>query len=416
MTESGSVKTHDWTLDPTVTPEILIERAAQMREVLRAEQPTSEAAGKYAPELQQQFLDHGFFHILHPRRYGGYGFGLDTFLKVMIEISRGDPGVGWALTLAAGHAFHVASYFPQQAQEELLGAGEPFIAPFRTPPQGKAEPVDGGYFVSGQWDYCSGSTYANHFMVVAMTPGEQPDEPPHQRLFVIETDAVEVLDDWGGDATLGMQASGSNSVRVTGAFVPRHRSVVYDFRDADWGPEGTPGYQLHKDPLYMGRTLTYFNAELVATQVGAALAALDEYEELMLTKASSFPPRIPRVESAEFQRWFGALRAKARTAEIALLGAIAQYTELGVRWEQTGRQFTVEDDVVLRSIVLEAAQLAVEAVDIAFTTAGSSAAKKGSRLQKYYRDAGMYRTHIASQWDVAYASGARQHFGKPLTF
>lgn len=63
-----------------------------------------------------------------------------------------------------------------------------------------------------------------------------------------------------------------------------------------------------------------------------------------------------------------------------------------------------------------AARQAVQAVDLAFATAGSSAAKRGSRMQKYFRDAAMFRTHIAAQYDVVAASYGRVHFGQPLTF
>jgi 3-hydroxy-9,10-secoandrosta-1,3,5(10)-triene-9,17-dione monooxygenase len=224
-----------------------------------------------------------------------------------------------------------------------------------------------------------------------------------------------VLDDWGGGATLGLQATSSNSITVDDTFVPAHYAVPYDFRDRVPGTEGTPGYRLHGNPLYLGRTLTFFNGELVATQVGAAFAALDEYEELM-ARPASFPPRIPRVDSPEYQRWFGEITSLADASEIGLLGAARRYAELGRRWESTGESFTVEDDTRLRGVILQAARQATQAVDLAFTTAGSSAAKRGSRMQKYFRDAAMFRTHIAAQYDVVAASYGRYHFGRPLTF
>jgi 3-hydroxy-9,10-secoandrosta-1,3,5(10)-triene-9,17-dione monooxygenase len=90
--------------------------------------------------------------------------------------------------------------------------------------------------------------------------------------------------------------------------------------------------------------------------------------------------------------------------------------DLGRQWVESGREFTPEEDARLRAIVQEAAQLAISAVDLAFSTAGSSAAKRGSALEKYYRDVGMYKTHIAAQWDVTYGSVSRYHFGQPLTF
>ncbi|MFC5946852.1 acyl-CoA dehydrogenase family protein [Pseudonocardia lutea] len=397
----------------TPSPDELLKRAVAFRDRLRAGQAAAEEEGAYPAELHEEFLAAGFFHILHPRRYGGLEHDLETFFRVVIEISRGDPAVGWALCLSAGHAFHLASYFGEQAQEELLGGGTAFVAPSRTPPTGKAVPVDGGYRVTGRWDYCSGSRYATHAMVVAMVPGA--DGPPAQHMVVVPRSGFTILDDWGGGATLGMQGTSSNTITVEDVFVPAHHAVPYDFRDRDPGAEGTPGYRLHRNPLYLGRTLTFFNGELVATQVGNAFAALDEYEELM-SKAASFPPRRPRVETPEYQQWFGEITALADASEIGLLGAARRYAELGRRWERTGEVFTVEEDARIRGVILQAAKQATQAVDIAFSTAGSSAAKRGSRMQKYFRDAAMFRTHIAAQYDVVSAAYGRFHFGAPLTF
>ena len=67
--------------------------------------------------------------------FGGYEFDLGTFYRVMLEIARGHPGVGWCLALAASHAFEVASHWSEQAQIELFGDGH-FIAPHRAPPLG----------------------------------------------------------------------------------------------------------------------------------------------------------------------------------------------------------------------------------------------------------------------------------------
>lgn len=392
----------------------LVARAAGFRARLRDGQAEAEETGSHPRELHEAFVDAGFFHILHPRRYGGLELGLETFFRVIIEISRGDPGVGWNLCLSAGHAFHLASYYGEQAQEEILGDGSPFIAPSRTPPTGTATPVDGGYRLTGRWDYCSGVSFATHALVVAMVAG--PDGQGARPHYVIVPRAdFTVLDDWGGGATLGMQASGSNTIVVEDVFVPAHYVVPFEHRNHEFGAEGTLGYQLHRNPLYLGRTLTFFNGELVATQVGAAFAALDEYEELM-AKPTSFFPRVPRVESPAYQRWYGEIRSLADASEVGLLGAAHRHEQLGERWVETGRPFSVEDDVRLRAIVLQAAQQATKAVDIAFSSAGSSAAKRGARMQKYYRDVAMFRTHIAAQYDYVASTSARQHFGEPLAF
>ncbi|MGV9481596.1 acyl-CoA dehydrogenase family protein [Gordonia aichiensis] len=410
---TGSLFAPPSAVDNRSVVDTLIARAADLRPRLRKMQAQHEDLGGYSAEIHEEFLDAGFYRALVPRRYGGFEMGLDDFMRLGIEISRADPGVGWSFILGAGHAYHVACFFGEQAQEELF-AGT-FIAPGRTVPSGKAVKVSGGYRLSGRWDYCSGSAWSTHAMVLARTEGAD-GEAGEQRIFIIPRSSYTILDDWGGDQTIGMRASSSNSITAEDVLVPDHLSVVYDFRDHVLGTDGTPGYRLHKNPMYLGRTLTYFNAELVATQVGAAWAAIDQFEELMEARPASFPPRTPRIQTPEYHRWFGSLLAQIDSAENLLISAVRQHEALGQKWVDTGEEFTPEQDARLRGIVQTAARIANDAVDLAFSTAGSTSAKKGSSMEKYYRDVAMYKTHIAAQWDVTFNSLSHFHFGEPLVF
>lgn len=391
----------------------LVETARELRPRLRELQGEHEEVGGYNAQMHEAFRAAGFYRILQPKKFGGLELGLDAFIRVGIEISRGDPGVGWSFILGAAHAFHVGSFYGEQAQRELFGDGH-FIAPSRTVPMGRATVTEGGYRLSGTWDYCSGSKWSTHALVVA--PTFDDTKMIGMRMFAVPRTDYTIMDDWGGGDTIGMQASSSNSITVADAFVPSYLGIVYDFREHVLGTDGPIGHQVNQRPEYVGRTMTIFNAELVASQVGAAWAALDEYEELMVSKNASFPPRIPRLESPEYHRWFGKALALTDSAETLLIAAVRQYVELASNWEQTGREFTPEEDARLRSVVQTSARLANEAVEILFTTAGTTSAKRDSRMQKYYRDVAMYKTHIAAQWDVTYSSLSRFHFGQPLTF
>jgi 3-hydroxy-9,10-secoandrosta-1,3,5(10)-triene-9,17-dione monooxygenase len=398
--------------EPTDVEE-LIAQAVALRPALRAAQAEHEALGGYSEAIHKQLLDAGFYRILHPRKYGGLELSLEDFVRVGVEISRGDPAVGWAFILGAGHAWHLASFFPEQAQAELFSGD--VIAPGRTIPRGRAVHSGTGYRLAGTWDYCSGSMWSTHALLVAPTFTEA-DEPLGLRAFVVPRSDYEILDDWGGNRTIGMRASSSNSIRVPQVHVPEHLSVAYDFKDHVLGEHGTVGYRVHHNPMYLGRTIAFFNCELVATQLGAAWAAFDAFEELMTGRPASFPPMVPRTESAEYHRWYGKMLAQIDAAETLLLGAMRQYAELGRRWERTGQEFTPEEDARLRGVILQGALLANDAVDLAFSTAGSSAARLGSPMEKYYRDVAMFKTHIAAKWDVTYGSVSRYHFGQPLTF
>ena len=396
--------------DPT--PDELVARAIALRPRLRELQGEHARIGTYNEEMQRAFTEARFFDILRPRRFGGLEYPLSVFFRVAIEIGRGDPAVGWSFTLGAGHTYQLASYFPERAQEEAF-ASRPFVAPSRAIPMGEARPVDGGYVLDGTWDYNSGCTWSTHAMPVAPVVYEDGRRVNH--MFLIDRDDYTILDDWGGDHTVGLQASSSNSITVSNVFVPEHRAVVYDFKGHVWGETGTVGYQLHGNPMYLGRSLFFFYAELISTQVGAAWAALDEWEAL-LARPTSFPPRMPRVESHEYQLWYGRLLSLVETATTILIGAADLQSDLNRAWADGGPEYTVAQDARVRGIVLKAAELSNDAVMLAMQTAGSSAAKRDSRLAKYARDVLMYRTHIGAQFDALYAAAGRTVItGEPPT-
>ena len=45
-------------------------------------------------------------------------------------------------------------------------------------------------------------------------------------------------------------------------------------------------------------------------------------------------------------------------------------------------------------MLINAGALACDAVDLLFRAASSAAAKKGQRIERYYRDCAMYRSHM----------------------
>jgi len=398
--------------EPGLTPKELIDRAAALRERVRAEQDASEARGHHSPDLQEAFVKAGFYRALQPRRFGGYEFDYPTFYKAMIEISRGDPAVGWCVILGATHGAQVAAHWPEQAQVELFGAHGHFIAPHRAQgPAGTCRRVDGGYQVEGVWNYASGVPYSTHFIGNVMLEGTG-----EQIVFIVPRGSYEIQGDWGGDATLGMRASGSNSVRIAGAFVPAHWVVPMGrgLWSADDLPEGTYGTRLHGNPMYLGRMMGPYHASLVTTVVGAARAALDELEAIARARTTRFPPIVPWYQDANIQRPFGQALLLADTAEATLIKACELYMDYCRRWAADGTPFSTEDSLRLWGMLMTAGVLACDAVEIVFRAASSAAARKGQRIDRYWRDCAMYRGHSSAQ-SATFATGiARVHFGLPM--
>jgi hypothetical protein len=63
------------------------------------------------------------------------------------------------------------------------------------------------------------------------------------------------------------------------------------------------------------------------------------------------------------------------------------------------------------AMIQKAAHLAMEATREIFGAASSSAAKRGARMQRLYRDMSIYLGHISARHDVVAAEVARMHFG-----
>jgi 3-hydroxy-9,10-secoandrosta-1,3,5(10)-triene-9,17-dione monooxygenase len=399
--------------EPDLTPDELVARAASLRPLLRAQQDDNDARGTYSDELHQAFLKAGLYRTMQPKMFGGYEFDVPTFYQAMMEISRGHPGVGWCLTLCASHPFLIASHWSEQAQRDFFGPDGYFAAPHRPMPMGTCTPVAGGYRINGQWNYCSGIPYASHFIGGAFLKDGQ--EPAKVVQVVLPRGTYSILDDWGDDATMGMRASGSNSVKATEVVVPAHHVVTIENLGAkpDDMVNGTPGTRLHGNPMYLGRMMGPYHASLVSPIVGAARAALDEYEDIIRSQKTMLDPTILRADNADFQRFLGEAMALTDAAEAIVLKGCERYMEYCARWAKDGTPITVEENLRLWTMIQQGGRLACEAVEVLFHSAGSAATRKGSRIQRYFNDVAMYRSHVSSQFSVFAGIIARAHLGKP---
>ena len=394
--------------EPGLTPHEIIARAQALIPLIRDQQEEAEKLGHHTEALDREFVKAGFYRMLQPRRFGGYEFDMPTFWKAMIAVSAGDPGTGWGLTLGTHHALVVGAYFPEDGQREIFGPAGEFRCPARAAPMGTAEPADGGFVVSGTWDYCSGIAHATHFMGNALVPARDGQDAPVNIVVVMPRDQVTVLDDWGDGVILGMNSSGSNGVRVDNVFVPARCSSVSNWTRMT---EPAPGMEWHGNPLYCGRIYAVYHAGLVIPIIGAARAALDEFEHIISTKMTYFPPQVPRYTVDEYQRHYGQARANIDSAEAIIMQIGLRYAELAERWHHTGEPFTREDDAAMYSMVQVAARLASQATTELFAASSSSAAKRGTAMQRHYRDMAMYLGHISARHDIVAAEVARMHFG-----
>jgi 3-hydroxy-9,10-secoandrosta-1,3,5(10)-triene-9,17-dione monooxygenase len=400
--------------EPDLTPQELIARAAALKPLLRQQQEDNDERGCYSPELHEAFVKAGLYRTVQPRMFGGYEFDIPTFYRAMLEVSHGHPSAGWCLALCASHPFLIASHWPEQAQRELFGSDGHFAAPHRVPPKGVLTPGDGGYRLTGVWDFCSGIPYSTHLVCGARL--ETPEGPPQIFCVAVPRAKLRILDDWGGDQTLGMRASGSHSVEIKDAFISAHHVVPMQglFTRAEDMRDGTPGTRLHGNPMYLGRVAGPYHMSLITPVIGAAKAALDEYLDIIRIKKTTFPPIIARAEHEDYQRALGRATVLTDAAENLMVRGGEVYMELCQRWAADGTLITAEQNLRLWAMLQEAGRMACDAVELLFKTAGTSVTRKGSRMERYFRDVQMYRAHPSSIYENFWAPVGRARLGLPI--
>lgn len=390
----------------------MIARAAGMREMLLEDQQSAEDRGFYSDAVHDAFTRAGFYRILQPRMFGGYQFDMTTYYRLAVEIGHGgSSGIAWCLDLGTHHSIILASHWPGQAQREIFGdCNGHFVCGHRAGVGGVAVRDRDGYRISGRWRYSSGIPYSTHHMVGIRIDGEQPGQRRVPPVAVLRRSQFEILDDWGGGRDLGLQASGSHTVVAEDAWVPEHWVVDGDWRTFDQS-DGTPGTRLHGNPMYLGINGSFYHAALVAPQVGAVRAALDEYEAIVRRTPNRFPPPELQYQSVWFQQAYGLALAQCDAAEMILIRAGEQYMEYCERWQRTGQPFSLEEDTRLHAALQQAGKLAWRALEALWTASPADSAKRDARLQRYYRDVSMYRLHASARPNFLSPQLAAVHFG-----
>lgn len=361
----------------------LLEAARVIRPKLREAQGETEKNGRYAPDVDAYFREHGFYKMLMPLKFGGLEMGPAAFFAVIAEVARGCPSTAWCLSLSCAHSLTLASYWGEQAQQEIFGKHDYMVAPASgNPTVAEVEHVEGGVLLSGKWRYCSGAPYSTHFFPSILVP-ETDTTPGYRAWAVVSRDDYTVLDDWG--AVIGMRGSGSNGITMDKVFVPYHHIV-----EETWATEvhePTVGYGIHKNPAYSGVFFGFAEGEVAAVSVGLGYAALDEYERIIRNSNAPFSASgTKRADNDDWRRVLGMAMSKIDTAHAALVHNGELFEEYGRQVAEGEASFDSSRSMRLNNSHFVVEELVWEALQDLIRTAGTTASADGQRMQLYFRD------------------------------
>ena len=122
-----------------------------------------EADRRLPPALVTSLAEAGLFGMLVPHALDGLETDVVTMLQVFEELAKIDGSVGWCTMIGATGGL-VSAYLPENIARTIYGSDPYVITGGALAPTGKAVAVDGGYRVSGRWQFNSGCQHCSWLM------------------------------------------------------------------------------------------------------------------------------------------------------------------------------------------------------------------------------------------------------------
>jgi alkylation response protein AidB-like acyl-CoA dehydrogenase len=329
-----------------------------------------EAERRLPPELAEAFRAIGLWRSCVPETAGGpEASHLNELLEAFKVISAADGSAGWCAMIGATSGL-VLAYIDRSSAEGIVRGDESFCLGGVFAPSGRAEPVDGGWRVSGRWAFASG---VHHTTWLSLGVVVSSDGAPDVRGVLVPTSEVEILDTWH---VSGLRGTGSNDVAVSDLFVPEERT----FRLVGGKPlaEGA----LYRFPLFGLLALG-----VASVSLGIARSAIDD----LTTLATEKTPSGSRRRLAD--RGHAQMEVAKATAELAAAEAFIINDVSRIYWQASeGEDPSIQDRVRLRLASTHATRTAARVVDRMYDLGGGSSIYATSRLQRQFRD-----VHAATQ-------------------
>lgn len=331
------------------------------------------------PRLIDRLGEAGMFRIMLPRSYGGEELDFVQSMRVAEELAYPDMSVGWTIMVTAGLNLNLA-IFPKETIDEVLADGPDARMRGVTAPKGKLIPVEGGYRLSGQWAFASGSFQPDWVVAAGFV---YDDDKPRMigdafdyRLALVPGDKVRFLDTWN---VVGLNGTASHDFAIDDVFVPE-AYVAKGFSEPNLVG---PAYRVHASVAG--------TAHHAGVRLGSTHATLDELARLAAVKRSSFDPRLILMDDPYFHSHFGKL--------VVRLDAVRAhaYTVMRQLWEKLdrGEELQPTDSLRARCMLTHVSEETVEIVTEAFRLASSASIYNNSVLQRRLRDMQVAAQHAA---------------------
>jgi alkylation response protein AidB-like acyl-CoA dehydrogenase len=352
----------------------LIGRARELIPLLDRAGDRIERERRIPDDVLDALHDARLFRLLIPLSCDGEEVEPATLFQAIEAIAQGDASVGWCIGQGSGVSM-TAAYVKPEVAHAVLGDKRAVAACGPNNPKPTAVVCEGGYRVTGEWGFASGSRHSEWLLghsTVCESDGKPrlgPDGKPLElRSMIFPKSSATMNDDWN---VMGLKGTGSVSYSVKDLFVPEDFSFTRE-ADADRREAG---------PLYRFSMFNMFGVGFSGVALGIARRVLDDFIKLAITKKPYASPTL-LCDNNTIQSQVGLSEARLQSSRTyvietyrRLYGAVAQ-----------GLRFTPEMRIANRIVTCYAIQQAREVMNFVYHSAGATAIFESNPFERRFRD------------------------------
>jgi alkylation response protein AidB-like acyl-CoA dehydrogenase len=374
------------------------EAARALRQLVAEESADSERDRTLNPRTVDALWASGLMQWCNPVEAGGCEPSFPEMIDTWIELAWQDGSLGWIGIANLPSAAACAAYLPDAGFDEVftrhdhrVTAGGQFF------PNGLGETVEGGYRVTGAWNFGSGTGHAQYVAAgfIPTVDGQMvadADGIPPLMVAVIPHAEIEFTDGWH---VQGLKGTGSYDYKVDDLFVPGHRTFELFCRTPLRGT--SPAFRMGLMPITAAGHASW--------ALGVAKSMLDDVTELALTKVR-MGDEASLAHRSSFQRNLSHHRAMWTAARLLVLSTFGDVEQA----VGSGEGLTPTQRADMRVAATYATEASREIVQWAHLAAGTSAIREGSRLERAFRDMYTGTQHVFIG-EKTYTDAAQIHLG-----
>jgi alkylation response protein AidB-like acyl-CoA dehydrogenase len=348
-----------------------VARARELGPAIIAAADEIERTRRIPDALLGRLHDARLFRMLLPRPAGGDETEPAVYVAAVEELARHDGSIGWNAFVANSSCL-IAAYLEPTAARAIFAEPRSIIA-WGPRNSSRATAVEGGYRVTGKWDFASGCRHARwlgahcHVVEADGTLRLNRFGRPTERTLLFPASEAEILDTW---TTIGLCGTASDSYRVNDVFVSEAFSTTRE----------DPTLRRERGPLYAFTTQSLYATGVAAVALGIARAMLSEFVMLASRKAPRGLARL--AENTVVQADVARAEARLGSARAYLIETL---TTLYAHADDLA-PIEVSDRARVRLACTNAIQGAIEVADFAYKGAGVDAIFPGSPFERRFRD------------------------------